>query len=164
MSSSTPTNDCPASALLPLTLMLALVPSLGCERSGPNATSASSTPSPEAPPASTSPTELRGARLVAAVVFTPARPKVGELFVAQTTLRDASGAPLTATAFKLDATMPSHGHGMMTDPVHEVAADGWRSSGMKLHMHGEWKLEIEATIDGKVERAEAKWQQAPEAL
>lgn len=118
----------------------------------------------EVPPASASPVELKGAGLVATVTFSPAQPKVGELFTATTTLRREDGAPVTATTFVLDATMPSHGHGMMTDPKHAAEGATWTTTGMKLHMHGAWKLAIDATVDGKTAHLDAPWQQAPEAL
>ena len=98
------------------------------------------------------------------MTFVTAQPKVGELFTATTSLRREDGTPVTATAFTLDATMPSHGHGMMTDPQHVATDGGWSSSGMKLHMHGAWKLAIDATVDGKPLHLDADWQQAPEAL
>ena len=128
---------------------------------GVSPTAAAAAPEP-AP--SRSPVELSGGDLLATVAFTPAQPKVGELFAASTTLRRTDGTAVTATSFALDATMPSHGHGMMTDPKHEATAGGWSTSGMKLHMHGAWKLAVDATVDGKVVHLEADWQQAPEAL
>lgn len=138
----------------------------GCGRTGGGASQpAGGAPTAaEAPPSSRSPVELKGGGLVATVTFAPSQPKVGELFAATTVLRRDDGSPVQASAFTLDATMPSHGHGMMTDPQHTATAAGWATTGMKLHMHGAWKLAIEVTVDGKPVHLEADWQQAPEAL
>ncbi len=133
---------------------------VGCGKSGSGATAAAS----EEPAPSTSPITLRGEGLVAVVTFEPKAPKVGQLFAATTTLQDDVGGPVEASAFVLDATMPSHGHGMMTSPTHQRAGAVWRTEGMKLSMHGPWELSVQATVGGKPRRATAQWQQAPEAL
>lgn len=69
-------------------------------------------------------------------------PKVGELFSVEVTVSDAKGGALpTETQVKLDATMPEHGHGMMTEPkVTALGSGKWRVDGMKLHMQGKWVL------------------------
>ena len=52
-------------------------------------------------------------------------PKVGELFAVDTDVGDAAtGKPVPGVTFSLDATMPAHGHGMITDPEHKEAAPG----------------------------------------
>jgi hypothetical protein len=79
----------------------------------------------------------------------PSRPAVGELFRVVTTVRGArSGTPLERAQFVLDATMPSHGHGMATSPEHrELGAGRYLSEGMKFHMPGPWELEARAIAD-----------------
>jgi hypothetical protein len=47
----------------------------------------------------------------------------------------------------VDATMPSHGHGMTTLPVATLEEDGaFRVEGLLFHMTGEWVLTVE--VDG----------------
>lgn len=72
----------------------------------------------------------------------PAPPALGELFAIVTTVRHAGTGALAADArVALDATMPQHGHGMVTRPAHAALGDGQhRSEGMKLHMPGRWVL------------------------
>lgn len=117
-------------------------------------------PKPEGEPSAT----LRGAGLVAKLWFAPKHPKVGEIFSVCTMLEDEKGAPLEANAVKIDATMPSHGHGMMTEPQHHKGANCWVSEGMKLHMHGPWELTAVATTGATGLTAKANWEQPPEAL
>ena len=147
-------------ALSVAALVMLALSATSCARQEP----AAGTTTAATPDAAKGATTLRGPDLVADVRFTPAAPKVGEIFSACTTLRDDSGAAVTVTAFALDATMPSHGHGMMTAPQHRSSPDCWLSEGMKLHMHGPWELSVTATIDGTERRAVATWQQPPEAL
>lgn len=117
-------------------------------------------PKPEGDPSAT----LRGTGLVAKLFFAPRHPKVGEIFSVCTVLEDEKGAPLEANAVKVDATMPSHGHGMMTEPQHHKGANCWVSEGMKLHMHGPWELSAVATTGATTLTAKANWEQPPEAL
>jgi len=93
----------------------------------------------------------------------PHPPVVGQFFKAVTTVRDAkTNKPVGDGTFTLDATMPSHGHGMMTEPKHKAAGPGmWVSEGMKLHMHGPWR--ISAVFEGKdgKDSGHIKWEQPP---
>ena len=92
-------------------------------------------------------------------------PRVGEIFAVDVDLADVAGQPLAAAAVTLAATMPAHGHGMMTDPeVRQTAAGHWHAEGFKLHMHGTWELAVEVTANGQKERLTAPWQQAPAAM
>lgn len=72
----------------------------------------------------------------------PERPAVGELFSVVTHIADVlTEEPVTGARFTLDATMPEHGHGMMTRPLHrELGGGRYLTEGMKLHMHGRWEL------------------------
>lgn len=101
---------------------------------------------------------LQGTRHVYELELQPPIPEVGQLFEVFTTVRDAkTNAPVVGpSAFGLDATMPHHGHGMTTRPVH-TQLDGGRfhTRGMKLHMGGRWVLIVEADGD----RAEILWEQ-----
>ncbi|HAN31482.1 MAG TPA: hypothetical protein DCQ06_07780 [Myxococcales bacterium] len=96
--------------------------------------------------------------------FEPAAPKVGQMFTVHTHITRA-GKPVGLGDFKVDSTMPDHGHGMMTKPQHKSSGPGLHSSeGFKLHMHGKWVFEVTGQIDGKELRIEMPWNQAPEAL
>lgn len=80
----------------------------------------------------------------------PPHPAVGELFRVVTTIHDArTGELLEDAEYTLDATMPAHGHGMMTRPLHGPLGDGrYLSEGMKLHMPGLWHLRVRAKEQG----------------
>lgn len=76
------------------------------------------------------------------------------LFEIHTTVRDAkTGAPVEDATVTVDATMPQHGHGMVTKPeadpgVCEPApcrhpGGAYIMRGMKFHMPGEWTLHFE---------------------
>ena len=81
----------------------------------------------------------------------PPAPQPGDLFEVVTSVYDARTGEQRAVAVAVDATMPHHGHGMATKPVHEPLEDGRvRTRGMKLHMPGRWLL----TVTGEEDRAE----------
>lgn len=109
--------------------------------------------------------DLRGERgaLVFAVELEPTRPFVGETFTAVTTVRDArTGEAIEGADLRLDFTMPHHGHGMMTRPEHrELGGGRYRSRGLKLHMHGEWTVVVEATSGSRSDRARRVVMQPP---
>ena len=91
------------------------------------------------------------------------QPKVGELFAVDVDVLDAKGQPLAdAIVLRADATMPEHGHGMMTKPETKQLAPGkWRSEGWKFNMHGKWQLVAEAT-GAKADRCTVNFEQPPE--
>lgn len=94
-------------------------------------------------------------------------PRVGELFAVEVDVLDPAGKPLTAvTKVTVDATMPAHGHGMMTEPQHTQVAPGrWRSEGLKLHMHGRWVIEVKVQgPQGLDDHLLLPYEQPPEAL
>lgn len=72
----------------------------------------------------------------------PENPGVGELFVVETRVTDATtNKPVEKAQFKLDASMPEHHHGMMTKPLHKETAPGvYTSEGFKFHMAGRWEF------------------------
>ena len=52
----------------------------------------------------------------------------------------------------VDADMPSHGHGMITEPVvTKIDANHYQVDGMMLHMPGYWEIYIDVTRDGESE-------------
>jgi|GEM_PF-173650 len=97
--------------------------------------------------------------------FSPPKPRVGELFQVVTLARHATSSELIGGAVvKVDATMPHHGHGMMTDPHHrELGGGAYLTEGMKLHMHGKWVFEVELEGSGVKDRLRHVWEQPPEA-
>jgi nitrogen fixation protein FixH len=90
----------------------------------------------------------------------PSPPAVGELFEVRTTVTDKQGKPVEGATFTLDATMPAHGHGMMTQPVHSDLGGGvYLSKGMKLHMAGRWVFEVEASSPAGKDSASIPFEQ-----
>ena len=70
---------------------------------------------------------------------------VSEQFTAVVTV---CGDALSNSAFKLDATMPSHGHGMNYTPAYTVLSQSSdmikvRVDGLVLHMPGDWQWQVE---------------------
>lgn len=90
------------------------------------------------------------------------RPKVGELFSVDISAT-RTGAPLPdGLTLRADATMPEHGHGMMTKPeTKSVGLAQWRSEGWKFNMHGKWQLEAEVT-GAVADRCTVAFEQPPE--
>jgi len=86
------------------------------------------------------------------VVFNtlPARIRVGELFSLHATLCANAGAS-PVRAFKVDASMPDHRHGMNYKPsvVRQTEHD-YTASGLMFHMPGRWQYVFEVdTADGR---------------
>lgn len=55
--------------------------------------------------------------------------------------------------FKLDATMPAHGHGMNYVPeIEERGKNQYSANGLFLHMPGKWRFEVSFSADGKTHR------------
>lgn len=98
--------------------------------------------------------------------FSPPAPKVGELFQVVTIARQVtSSEPLLGAQLEVDATMPHHGHGMMTDPKHaEIGGGAYSSKGFKLHMHGSWTFVVKAKSGDVTDELRVKWEQPPESL
>ena len=147
---------------------LALLLGVGCQRRPPPTDGPNSRPSGVAPPEAVQQAGQVSAGGIGdkrAFVFALhfQTPKVGELFTVETDISDAAtGRPVAGLTFKLDATMPAHGHGMITDPVHvEVAPGHWRSEGMKLHMPGRWLFDMRATLGDKQDLLRIPYDQAP---
>ena len=119
--------------------------------SGP-ASGPSSGPSsgPASAPAPAAPEKLEGTgvekRFNFKIVLKPEKPPLNALFEAETIVTDAkTGEPVTGLTVSLDATMPEHRHGMMTEPVHKEIGEGrYATEGMKLHMPGSWEFHATA--------------------
>lgn len=114
------------------------------------------------------PVELGGtsksAKYAAKLRFTV--PQVGEMFGIDALINLADGSPLPGDAkVAVDATMPEHRHGMMTDPeTKQINPAKWRAEGMKLHMHGNWMLHVKITTAQGTDEVELPFVQPPEAV
>jgi hypothetical protein len=96
------------------------------------------------------PLELAGQKLI--VVLEPREPScqkaitivVNKLFCFQVTVRGSNDAWLKGLRVsKFDALMPGHHHGMITRPKLTAKNSGqYLIEGVKLHMSGEWSLEL----------------------
>ncbi len=110
------------------------------------------------------PVELSAKSAHFAATWHFAAPKVGELFAVDIALTDLAGQPLAAPKVAIDATMPAHGHGMMTDPeLRQTAPTKWHADGLKLHMHGSWQFDVRVEAAGVKERLSAAYEEPPEA-
>ena len=76
-----------------------------------------------------------------------------KVFVLQVDLEGAGGWKLE----KVDAQMPEHQHGMLLKPViNKVPVSGarWKVKGMKLHMRGNWRLDLEfQSAKGRIKKS-----------
>ncbi|MBC8200952.1 MAG: hypothetical protein H8E86_02805 [Planctomycetes bacterium] len=59
-------------------------------------------------------------------------------------------------SLRVDAAMPAHGHGMMTDPKTKLQPDGsFLTTGMLLHMPGDWEIYFDIRYENDIiERAQ----------
>jgi DNA-binding beta-propeller fold protein YncE len=58
-------------------------------------------------------------------------------------------------SLRVDAAMPAHGHGMMTDPVTTLQEDGsYKTTGMLLSMPGYWEIYFDINDGETIERAQ----------
>jgi hypothetical protein len=65
-----------------------------------------------------------------------------------------SGDVVMADDMMFTATMPSHGHGMNTEPQVVANDDGtFGVTGMLLHMEGWWEMTVDVSVMGTTERA-----------
>lgn len=64
-------------------------------------------------------------------------------------VRDASGGALTAAELTLRGGMPEHDHGMPTQPAvtAETEPGRYRMDGLRFHMPGLWRLELDIVTD-----------------
>lgn len=83
----------------------------------------------------------------------PEAPPMGELFTVRANLRTREGEPVETARVALDARMPQHDHGMMTDPIDDPGTcddDGacrhpggiYETEGFKFHMAGKWTVTV----------------------
>lgn len=85
------------------------------------------------------------------ISYTPAPDPIpfNESFAVHIDIREATAphALVTgATLVSVEGLMPSHGHGMNTDPSVESLGEGrFRADGMLFHMSGRWHLDVEVS-------------------
>jgi hypothetical protein len=129
------------------------LPLVGCDRGR-------STPEPTPPSlAASSPSfDVR-------LVLDPESPRVGSLFAVVATVHDRErNVPVVGAEVSVDATMPEHGHGMMTSPrSSELGGGRYRAEGMKFHMHGRWVFRARVRWDGRDEHVDVPFEQLPHA-
>tara|TARA_B100000676_G_C17795681_1_gene689436 strand:- start:401 stop:808 length:408 start_codon:yes stop_codon:yes gene_type:complete len=84
---------------------------------------------------------------------------LNELIEPVVEVTDLGGKAIESIEIKADATMPEHGHGMMTQPRPKNCAPGteckgpvgrYTFEGFRLHMPGSWLFQVEL---GKNDRA-----------
>lgn len=69
------------------------------------------------------------------------------------------GQTLKPDAFKVDALMPRHGHGMNYKADIEIQQDGLvEARGMLFHMPGEWQIELYLSHDGLARQVKIDYQ------
>jgi len=77
---------------------------------------------------------------------------LSEPFTMRTRVTEPNGQWVEDATVVVNATMPSHGHGMNTTPTTDYDSEGWYTTeGMLFHMPGDWQLTIDVTRDGTVE-------------
>lgn len=74
-----------------------------------------------------------------------------DLYIAAAAHRDK---PLTDIDVRVDAQMPEHQHGMVTQPNLVRVGDHFRVEGMQFHMSGHWELYVDISAGGETERAQ----------
>ncbi|MCH2147639.1 MAG: hypothetical protein MK073_07485 [Phycisphaerales bacterium] len=81
----------------------------------------------------------------------PSEMPLNEVFELTTTIEGGG----RIEALRVDAAMPEHGHGMMTDPVTTLQEDGsYKTTGMLLSMPGLWELYFDINNGHTIERAQ----------
>jgi hypothetical protein len=66
---------------------------------------------------------------------------------------------LKLDAFKVDALMPKHGHGMNYKANIEMQRDGlYEATGMLFHMSGQWQIRINLSYDGHAQQVKVDYQ------
>jgi hypothetical protein len=91
----------------------------------------------------------------------PRPPAMGELFAITARLA-CDGRPVEGARVAVRASMPEHGHGMVTRPVdRELGGGAYVSEGLKLHMPGRWELEVVADEGGETLRFRLPVEQPP---
>lgn len=137
--------------------MIALLWLVAC--GGEPEASAPATPKAEATPAWGAPKATQSGKYLVGLELVPATPPAGELFKVRATLTEKDGTPIDDGSVKLDARMPQHNHGMMTDPLDDpgICPEGalpaagdckhpgglYEASGFKFHMGGEWTITVD---------------------
>jgi len=90
---------------------------------------------------------------------TPDEMPLNEVFEL-TTWVEGEGA---VKSLRVDAAMPAHGHGMMTDPETMLQEDGsYKTTGMLLSMPGKWEIYFDIDNGDTIERAQDEVTLAPQ--
>ncbi len=87
------------------------------------------------------------------VTFSPSPNEMplNEVFELTTTIEGGG----VIRSLRVDAAMPEHGHGMMTDPLTVLQEDGsYKTTGMLLSMPGLWEIYFDINNGQTIERAQ----------
>jgi hypothetical protein len=107
------------------------------------------------PPAWGAPKATQGGKYRIGLTTRPDPPPRGELFTVIATFTELDGTPIDDGKVSLDARMPQHNHGMMTDPIDAPgqcdaagancrhAGGVYETAGFKFHMGGEWTVTVD---------------------
>jgi hypothetical protein len=100
-------------------------------------------------------TDTISASYAVSCVFDPSPIPRNEHVDMTLSLRRKDGAALSeGLSVKVDADMPSHGHGINTAPeIQKVTTGKYEVKGLLFHMGGEWELYIDVMEDGIPDRA-----------
>ncbi len=105
-----------------------------------------------------------------AQLLIPEPMNMSTMFVLPIRITDKAGAVVERAKVTVDATMPEHGHGMMTQPKPAAgskcdakgicqAEDGvFRVDGFRLHMPGSWLFTVSVEVGETSDRGEARYE------
>lgn len=63
---------------------------------------------------------------------------------------DENKKPIAFALNKIDATMPSHKHGMVTYPkFKKISQNKYKVDGFKFHMRGKWEILVDFIVNSK---------------
>ena len=90
---------------------------------------------------------------VVSYATTPAPVPLNEPFNVRVNVVDTHSQPVTNVTIRVNATMPTHGHGMNVAPTHTAFPGGVTAQGLLFHMPGQWELHVDLEAPGKTTRA-----------
>lgn len=117
-----------------------------------------SVPSAQSNSANLASRRLQGETFLLTYRFEPQSPAIGEQFAVIGRVCRVDGAEFSGSV-KVDATMPRHGHGMNYLPSTQMFSNGqFISSGLLLHMPGDWEVALKVADGDRRERLHFEYQ------